>query len=262
MVLDALRGYAQLANGLTDVTRQRASEAARSMVEQSGDLMGQARTVSTADLPRQVQALAEDLLAVSRTNRDLLVGLIRTEIERAIARFGLVGADELAAMVRIVERLQNQLDAAIAFGGRGTGQDQAARTAGEGGPQPTPARTVKRAPETFGRPTKTTAAKTTSTKSTAKKATAKKTTAKKTTAKKTTAKKTTAKKTTAKKATAKKATAETTSAPAMTTQHATGSLHDAAPPAVDQLSAPRAEPTIETTRPPSQSNGPVEEGHA
>ena len=33
---------------------------------------------------------------------------------------GLVGADELNAMARVVERLQSQLDAAIAFGGRAT----------------------------------------------------------------------------------------------------------------------------------------------
>jgi len=72
-----------------------------------------------------VQSLAEDLIATSKTNRDLLVGLIRTEVERAVARLGLVGADELATVSQLVGRLQSQLDAAIAFGGR---QDTSDRT--------------------------------------------------------------------------------------------------------------------------------------
>ncbi len=118
MAFDALRGYVQLANGLTDVTRQRALQAARQMLDQGGDVVDLAvSTAVSGGVARQAQALAEDLLATSRTNRDLMIGLIRTEVERAVARLGLVGADELAAMIRVVDRLQSQLDAAIAFGG-------------------------------------------------------------------------------------------------------------------------------------------------
>lgn len=120
MVLDALRGYVQLANGLTDVTRQRATQVARQLLEQGGGAVDHAvSTAVSGTVARQAQSLAEDLLATSRTNRDLLVGLVRTEVERAVGRLGLVGADELAAMLRLVERLQSQLDAAIAFGGDG-----------------------------------------------------------------------------------------------------------------------------------------------
>ena len=128
MAFDALRGYVQLANGLTEVTRQRALQAAKQLVDQGGEVVEQAvSSVGAASVARQAQTLAEDLLATSRTNRDLLVGLVRTEVERAVARMGLVGADELAAMIRVVDRLQNQLDAAIAFGGadKPTGADKA-----------------------------------------------------------------------------------------------------------------------------------------
>jgi hypothetical protein len=118
MAFDAVRGYVQLANGLTDVTRQRALQTAKQMLDQGGDVVDLAvSTAVSGGVGRQVQILAEDLMATSRTNRDLLVGLIRTEVERAVAKFGLVGADELAAMIRVVDRLQSQLDAAIAFGG-------------------------------------------------------------------------------------------------------------------------------------------------
>src|SRR5437773_2049034 len=83
------------------VTRQRAVATARQILEQGGDLIGAAvSTAGSADLAKQVQGLADDLLATSRTNRDLLLGLIRTEIERTVARLGLVGEDELASMAR------------------------------------------------------------------------------------------------------------------------------------------------------------------
>ena len=215
MVLDAMRGYVQLANGLTDVTRQRAIQAARQLVDSGSGLLDAAvNSAGSVDFSRQVQGLAEDILTTSRTNRDLLVGLVRTEVERTVHRLGLVGADELTAMARMVERLQAQLDAAVAFGGRGVGTAQA--------PPATAAkpRTVRRDPLTFGRVPVAAGARATRTVptvpareaepaagATAKKATAKKATAKKATAKKATAKKATAKKTTAKKTAATEATA-------------------------------------------------------
>jgi len=119
MVLDALRGYLQLANGLTDVTRQRALAAAKQLMDQGGGVVGGA--VGGVPVAKQVQALAEDLVATSRNNRDLLVGLVRTEVDRAVSRFGLVSVDELAGMARKVERLERQLDAAIAFAGTDAG---------------------------------------------------------------------------------------------------------------------------------------------
>src|SRR5438067_477832 len=72
MVRDAVRGYLALAGGLTEVTAARARAAARSLVEQ-----GEA----TAS---QVTALAEDLVATSRRNRESLVLVIRHEAEQAV----------------------------------------------------------------------------------------------------------------------------------------------------------------------------------
>ncbi len=196
MVVDAVRGYVQLASGLGDVTRQRATQVAKQLLEQSGGLVsGVAASAGSADVAKQAQGLAEDLLATGRTNRDLLIGLIRTEVERAINRFGLVGADELSAMARVVERLQNQLDAAIAFGGRpgGSSSGRAADESAAGTREGPARRPVKRAPMTFaaGAPS----AQPTGTR----KATAKKTAAKKAAAKKSVAKKAAVKKVPAKK---------------------------------------------------------------
>ena len=173
MVLDGLRGYLQLANGLTDVTRERAMAAARTLAAQGASV----NVFVPGPVRSQVSSLTDDLLATSRMNRDLLLNLVRGEVERSVARLGLVSSQELDAANRRSRGLEvrvTELEAALL--------DSSAA------PKP--------------------AAK----KATAKKATAKKATAKKATAKKTTAKKTTAKKTT-KKATAK----STPTAPAAST---------------------------------------------
>src|SRR4051794_16082097 len=159
MVRDALRGYVALASGVSEVTAARARAAARVLVEQGEATAG------------QVTALAEDLVATSRRNREGLVLIIRHEIEAALRRLGLGAAGDLDELNQRVRRLEQSLRDMER--GRATGE-AAGRPAG--GP---------------GRA------------STAKKSTVKKSTAKKSTAKKSTVKKSTAKKSTAKKSAAK-----------------------------------------------------------
>ena len=149
MVIDGLRGYLQLASGLTDVTRERARAAARAVVAQGG-------AVVPTSVQAQVSTLTDDLMATSKANRHLLVNLVRGEVERSVARMGLVSTKDMEAAERRAKGLE---------------------------------RRVAELEEELSR--STTARKAANTR--ARKATAKKTTAKKTTAKKTTAKKTTAK---------------------------------------------------------------------
>ena len=99
-MLEDLRGYLQLATGITEVTASRAREIATS-------LLGQGKTV----VPEEVRGLADDLLETSRTNREMLIGLIRTEVDRAVGRMGFVREDELAALRRHVQRLESELAA-------------------------------------------------------------------------------------------------------------------------------------------------------
>jgi Histone H1-like nucleoprotein HC2 len=223
MALDALRGYVQLANGLTDVTRQRALQTAKQLLEQGTDVVDMAvSTAVSGGIARQAQTLAEDLLATSRTNRDLLIGLIRTEVERAVARLGLVGADELAAMIRVVDRLQSQLDAAIAFGGDlipssviaevdvASPRSGSVTAATEAPASKVPAKKVPASKVPAKKvPAKKVAAKTAVKKPAASQTTAKKVSAHKAAAKKGAAKKTVAKKAVGKKAVGKKAVAKT-----------------------------------------------------
>ena len=115
MVLEGLRGYIQLANGLTDVTRERARSAAKALLAQGEVGVG---AVVPAPVRSQVGALTDDLLATSRANRDLLANLVRAEVERSVARLGLVSAQELSAssrrsraLERRVEELEQELHA-------------------------------------------------------------------------------------------------------------------------------------------------------
>jgi hypothetical protein len=107
MVLDGLRGYIQLANGLTDVTRERALAAAKALVAQGEAGVG---AVLPQPVRTQVSTLTDDLLATSKANRDLLVNLVRSEVERSVARLGLVSAKELEAAVRRTRSLEKRVE--------------------------------------------------------------------------------------------------------------------------------------------------------
>jgi polyhydroxyalkanoate synthesis regulator phasin len=170
MVLDGLRGYLQLASGLTDVTRERARVVAKSLAAQGEAGVG---AVLPDSVRAQVSSLTDDLIATSKANRALLLNLVGSEVERATARFGLAFSGELESAKRRAQRLETRV--------ADLERELRAARAGSGGTRST----VRRSP----------AKKTTAKKSAAKKSAAKKT------AKKTTARKTAAKKTTAKKAT-------------------------------------------------------------
>src|SRR3954470_16465759 len=94
MVRDALRGYLALASGVTEVTAARARSAARVLVEQGEATAG------------QVTALAEDLVASSRRNREGLVLIVRQEVETTLRRLGLGPAGDVDALTQRVRRLE------------------------------------------------------------------------------------------------------------------------------------------------------------
>jgi polyhydroxyalkanoate synthesis regulator phasin len=167
MVMDALRGYVQLANGLTEVTKQRAQQAAKALLQQTG------ADALTSGLTGKVTDLADEIVATSKSNRQLLQAIVANEVEGAVARLGFVRSEEVAALTRRVEGLERELADA---------NEALAATA----------------------PVKAPAKKAPAKKTVTEKAPAKKTVAKKAPAKKSAVKKTVAKKA-AKKAPAKKA---------------------------------------------------------
>jgi len=106
MVMDALRGYVQLANGLTEVTKQRAQQAAKALIHQTG-----ADSVTT-NLTTRVSDLADEIVATSKSNRQLLQAIVANEVEGAVAKLGFVRVEEVAALARRVAALEAELAAA------------------------------------------------------------------------------------------------------------------------------------------------------
>ncbi|TCC02433.1 phasin family protein [Kribbella soli] len=99
MVMDALRGYVQLANGLTEVTKQKAQAAAKALLQQTG---ADALTTRASDL-------ADEIVATSKSNRQLLQAIVSNEVEGAVARLGFVRSEEVAALTRRVKTLETEL---------------------------------------------------------------------------------------------------------------------------------------------------------
>lgn len=104
MVMDAVRGYLQLAGGVTEMSRQRATAMAKAML------------TSPETTREQVSALAADLLELSRTNRDAVGMMVRNEVDRGLARMGLATSEEVAELtgrVRSLESAVSELRAAL-----------------------------------------------------------------------------------------------------------------------------------------------------
>jgi polyhydroxyalkanoate synthesis regulator phasin len=183
MVMDALRGYVQLANGLTEVSRQKAQAAAKALLQQTG------ADALTSGLTTRVSDLADEIVATSKSNRQLLEAIVTNEVEGAVARLGFVRSEEVAALTRRVKTLESEL--------------ADARTAAAAPAPAAPANLAAQAPAATAKKTapakKSIPAKKIAAKKAAKKAVAKKIAAKKAAVTKSPAKKAAAKKT-AKKA--------------------------------------------------------------
>lgn len=94
---DALKNYLTLASGLTEVGRQRAIAASKALVAQ-----GEA----TAE---QVGGLADDLIQTSKSNRDMVTALVRTEVERAMQALGVATADSVEYLTKRLQSLEAAL---------------------------------------------------------------------------------------------------------------------------------------------------------
>lgn len=108
MVRDALRGYLALASGISDMTAARARATAKALVEQGEATAG------------QVSALADDLVATSRRNRESLLLLVRHEVEQTVKRLGLAPAADVDALTRRVRDLERNVRELKAAAGGGT----------------------------------------------------------------------------------------------------------------------------------------------
>lgn len=94
---DALKGYLALATGMTEVTRQRATAAAKALVAQGEAAAG------------SVTAIADDLIAQSKSNREAVAALVKFEVDKALGRVGLATAEEVTELTARIRQLEKEL---------------------------------------------------------------------------------------------------------------------------------------------------------
>lgn len=92
MGFESVRAYVQLASGLGDLTRARAMEAAQGLLS-----LPAASIASGTRVASQASALADELLAAATANRSDLQTMVRSEVDVAITRLGLVPVQKLEA---------------------------------------------------------------------------------------------------------------------------------------------------------------------
>jgi len=107
-MLDDLRTYLQMATGITEATTAKAKDVVTGLLASGMSLT--AKAGGAPEMVGQVQDLADDLVATSRNNRELLTGVIRAEVDKAVGRMGFVREDELAALRRHVQRLESEMN--------------------------------------------------------------------------------------------------------------------------------------------------------
>src|SRR6185312_14445487 len=180
MVFEVVRGYVQLASGLGELTRARATEVARGLLS-----LPAAGVATGGQVAVQVGALAEELLAAAATNHESLTALVRSEVDVAVSRLGLVSAEKLDESQAEAARLRAEVARLRSASSKAPASSTSAKNA--------PGKAAQRKTA----PTKTAA------KTTAAKVTVKRTTGAKTAAKNATVKNATARNATARNATAR-----------------------------------------------------------
>jgi hypothetical protein len=90
MAFESFRGYVELASGPSDLTRARATEAAQGLLSLPASSMATGTKMAV-----QATALADELLAAAAANRANLTSLVRSEVDAAMIRVGLVPVQKL-----------------------------------------------------------------------------------------------------------------------------------------------------------------------
>jgi hypothetical protein len=110
MSFDGIRGYVQLASGLGEATRARATEVAQSL------LMLASRT-SPADVASQVAAVTDDLLASAKANQESMLTLMRHELASLLdSSTALVKVTDFDSLKARVASLAAEVDVAATAG--------------------------------------------------------------------------------------------------------------------------------------------------
>jgi hypothetical protein len=139
MAFESVRGYVGLASGLTELTRARALEAARGLLT-----LPAAGIASGSKVAVQAGALADELFTAAAANRSDLKALVRSEVDIAITRLGLVPSQRLDDVQAEAARLRAEVAALRADRASASTSTSAPRTS-TSTPAAKPAKTARKA---------------------------------------------------------------------------------------------------------------------
>lgn len=103
------KDYAAIGIGAATVASVRAVELGRSTVSSVGSLAHLRHGPARAEGLESLRDAGYDLRATTERSRELIAAMIQSELERFVARVGLVPESELNALRQQVERLERQL---------------------------------------------------------------------------------------------------------------------------------------------------------
>ena len=104
MVFESVRGYVELASGLGDLTKARAKDAAQGLLS-----LPVAGMTTGSKMALQASTLADEIFAAATANRSNLTELVRSEVDVAITRLGLVPAQKLEEAQAEATRLRAEV---------------------------------------------------------------------------------------------------------------------------------------------------------
>jgi hypothetical protein len=111
------------------------------------------RTEGLGGAARDASSLVSGLLAVGRGGRDILRGLVRAEIERALPRLGLATTGEIDAVRRELDAMSARIGTLEASVGAQQPSSRASTTSGRGSTHRTTTRPASRTRRSSGRVT-------------------------------------------------------------------------------------------------------------
>jgi hypothetical protein len=148
MGFESVRGYTELASGLSDVTRARAMEAAQGLLA-----MPAAGVATGSKVALQATSLVDEVLAAAVANRSSLTDLVRSEVDVAITRLGLVPVHKLEEAQAEAERLRAEVARLRSAAPKGSAPKAAAPTSAPAARSTTRKATARKA--TVRKPAKT-----------------------------------------------------------------------------------------------------------
>lgn len=103
---NSIQGFVEMASGLGEMTKSRATEAATELLTLTTKAPG-----ASKHLARQASTLAEGLLEAAETNRQQLVSLVRGEIDSAVSKLDIgTITHDIANLTASVQAIVAQLD--------------------------------------------------------------------------------------------------------------------------------------------------------